>query len=96
MPSVFGLGVLLLLRPPRLWDTLRERPELLDATIEEILRYATVLQFGLLRVAREPLTLADQAIRPGDRVVLHLPTGTPAGSPTPTPSTRTTPTPPTT
>ncbi|WP_221890743.1 cytochrome P450 [Streptomyces sp. WAC01280] len=71
--NVLGLAVLLLLRPPRLWDTVRRRPELVDGVIEETLRYATVLQFGLLRVAREPLTLAGQPIGAGERVVLHLP-----------------------
>lgn len=71
--NVTGLAVLLLLRPPRLWDTVRARPELIDGVIEETLRYATVLQFGLLRVAREPLTIAGRPIRAGDRVVLHLP-----------------------
>ncbi|MFH8838319.1 cytochrome P450 [Streptomyces sp. NPDC017868] len=70
---MIGLAALLLLRPPRLWDTLVQRPDLVDGVIEETLRYATVLQFGLLRVAREPLTVAGQDIRPGDRVVLHLP-----------------------
>ncbi|WP_079195489.1 cytochrome P450 [Streptomyces acidiscabies] len=71
--NVTGLAVLLLLRPPRLWDTVRARPELIDGVIEETLRYATVLQFGLLRFAREPLTIAGRPIRADDRVVLHLP-----------------------
>lgn len=71
--NVIGLAVLLLLRPPRLWDTVRQRPELVDGVAEETLRYATVLQFGLLRVAREPLTIAGQSIAAGERVVLHLP-----------------------
>ncbi len=71
--NAIGLATLLLLRPPRLWDTVRHRPDLVDGVIEETLRHATVLQFGLLRVAREPLTLAGQPIQPGERVVLHLP-----------------------
>ncbi|MFI1801062.1 cytochrome P450 [Streptomyces sp. NPDC020379] len=71
--NVFGLAVLLLLRPPRLWDTVRQRPDLIDGVVDETLRYATVLQFGLLRVAREPLTIAGQPIAAGERVVLHLP-----------------------
>ncbi|MEV7782437.1 cytochrome P450 [Kitasatospora sp. NPDC088351] len=71
--NVIGLATLLLLRPPRLWDTVRRRPDLVDGVIEETLRHATVLQFGLLRVAREPLTLAGQPIAAGERVVLHLP-----------------------
>ena len=71
--NVLGLAVLLLLRPPRLWDTVRRRPDLIDGVVDETLRYATVLQFGLLRIAREPLTIAGQPIQAGDRVVLHLP-----------------------
>lgn len=71
--NVIGLATLLLLRPPRLWDAVRRRPDLVDGVIEETLRYATVLQFGLLRVAREPLTLAGAHIHTGERVVLHLP-----------------------
>ncbi|MFE7095151.1 cytochrome P450 [Streptomyces erythrochromogenes] len=68
-----AIAVLLLLRPPRLWDTVRRRPELIGPVIEETLRYATANQFGLLRIAREPLTIAGQPIATGERVVLHLP-----------------------
>ncbi|MEV6580891.1 cytochrome P450 [Streptomyces sp. NPDC051582] len=71
--NVTGLAVFHLLRPPRLWDALQQRPDLIDGVIEETLRIATVLQFGLLRVAAEPLTIAGRPIRAGDRVVLHLP-----------------------
>ncbi|MFF8805604.1 cytochrome P450 [Streptomyces omiyaensis] len=71
--NAIGLAVLLLLQPPRLWDKLVQRPDLIDGYIEETLRYATVLQFGLLRVAREPLAIGGQAIEAGERVVLHVP-----------------------
>ncbi|MFF7588070.1 cytochrome P450 [Kitasatospora purpeofusca] len=71
--NVIGLATLLLLRPPRLWDTVRHHPDLVDGVIEETLRFATVLQFGLLRVAREPLAVAGQTIQAAERVVLHLP-----------------------
>jgi len=71
--NTFSLAVLHLLRSPDLRQTLHRRPHLVDAFVEESLRCATVLQFGLLRVAREPLTIAGHSIQAGDRVVLHLP-----------------------
>ncbi|MEU4346163.1 cytochrome P450 [Streptomyces sp. NPDC023838] len=71
--NAFALTVLHLLRTPGLWHSLHNRPHLVDGVIEESLRHATVLQFGLLRVARQDLTIAGQTIKTGDRVVLHLP-----------------------
>ncbi|WP_369354762.1 cytochrome P450 [Streptomyces sp. cg2] len=71
--NAFALAVLHLLRAPGLWQALHHRPHLVDGVVEETLRHATVPQFGLLRVAREPLSIAGQPIQAGDRVVLHLP-----------------------
>ncbi|MEU3409481.1 cytochrome P450 [Streptomyces sp. NPDC006670] len=44
--NVIGLATLLMLRPPRLWDTVCRQPELVDGVVEETLRYATVLHSG--------------------------------------------------
>lgn len=42
-------------------------------TVEELLRYITVIQYGVDRVAREHIRLGGQEIKEGDRVVAFLP-----------------------
>lgn len=70
--NMIGLGTLTLLRTPGAWARLRAHPERVEAAVEELLRYLTILQFGLLRVSTEQLTLGGQTIEAGERVVLHL------------------------
>ncbi|WP_338897272.1 cytochrome P450 [Streptomyces sp. TG1A-60] len=71
--NMISLGILTLLRSPALWQGLRADPSLIENAIEELLRYHTILQFGLLRVARAALVIGGQRIEPGERVVLHMP-----------------------
>ena len=49
------------------------RPGLVDTAVEELLRYLTIIQFGLVRVATEDVTLHDRSIRAGEPVVLSVP-----------------------
>ncbi|AKT37971.1 cytochrome P450 [Chondromyces crocatus] len=70
--NMIGLGTLTLLRMPGVWAELCAHPERIDAAVEELLRYLTVPQFGLLRVATAPLTVGGQPIAAGEQVVLHL------------------------
>ncbi|GIG61689.1 cytochrome P450 [Longispora fulva] len=70
--NMIGLGTFTLLSQPERWAELRDRPELIDHAVEELLRYLTIVHFGLPRTAAAPLTIGDQAIAAGDPVLLHL------------------------
>ncbi|OEJ23332.1 hypothetical protein AR457_01055 [Streptomyces agglomeratus] len=71
--NMISLSILTLLRSPALWQRLQADTSLIDNAVEELLRYHTILQFGLLRIARETLAIGGQRIEPGERVVLHMP-----------------------
>lgn len=69
---MLSLGVFVLLEHPNQLAALRADPALLDGAIEELLRYLTIIQFGVTRIARADLTLGDQRILAGDVVVASL------------------------
>ncbi|TDD84481.1 cytochrome P450 [Actinomadura rubrisoli] len=71
--NMIALGLMTLLTWPGRWDLLRARPEMITNAVEELLRFHTILQFGLLRIARDRLRIGGQVVEPGERVVLHLP-----------------------
>jgi cytochrome P450 len=54
---------------PDQWQLLRTTPELADKAIEEVLRFDGPIR-AMARWAREPLTIGDQPIAQGDRVLL--------------------------
>ncbi len=54
---------------PDLWSTLKEQPGLIDAGIEETLRYDSPVQF-LMRKVGEPLRYYDQDIEVGAKVTV--------------------------
>ena len=54
---------------PDQWELLRERPELIDSAVEEIIRWATPVLY-MRRTATEDTELRGQAIRAGDKVVM--------------------------
>lgn len=64
-----GNGLLALLRHPPTQQRLRERPELIDSAVEEMLRYDSPLQM-FHRIAREPLTIGEVSFEAGDTVGL--------------------------
>jgi cytochrome P450 len=70
---MLGLGTLALLRHPAEMERLRADPGLIETAVEELLRYLTIIQFGLVRVATEDVTLHDRSIRAGEPVVLSVP-----------------------
>jgi cytochrome P450 len=70
--NMLALGTLALLRHPRQLDALRENPALFDHAIEELLRYLTIVQFGLVRTALEDLEVGGQWIRAGEPIVAAL------------------------
>ncbi|WP_236794624.1 cytochrome P450 [Amycolatopsis sp. GM8] len=70
---MISLGTLLLLRHPRYFAAVRDHDDRIDATIEEMLRYLSVVHSGIPRVAREDVTLGGERIEAGDWVVCSLP-----------------------
>lgn len=70
--SFIGNAVLALLRHPAELGTLRSRPELLPAAVDELLRYDGPFQRTALRVATEDVEIAGTAIRAGDAVVVAI------------------------
>lgn len=70
--NMLGLGSFALLLNPGQADALRADEELLDVAIEELLRYLTIVQFGLTRTAREDTEIAGQKIAAGETVVVSL------------------------
>jgi len=71
--NMLGLGTFALLSHSDQLARLRSDPGLVDNAVEELLRYLTIVQFGLVRVATEDVTLDGRAIRAGEPVVLSLP-----------------------
>lgn len=72
--NMFGLGTFALLRHPEQVEHLRGGESSVDYTVEELLRYLTILQFGLPRTALEDLQLDGQLIEAGESVTVSLPT----------------------
>jgi cytochrome P450 len=71
--NTIGLGVLALLRDPDQLRLVRDRPEGVEAAVEELLRFLSVVHSGVPRFANEDTELAGERIAAGDLVVLSLP-----------------------
>ena len=70
--NMIGLGTLLLLRHPDQLAQLRERPELVDGAVEELLRYLTIVRTGLPRLAVADTEVGGQVIRAGEGAIALL------------------------
>ncbi|MEU8827490.1 cytochrome P450 [Streptomyces sp. NPDC048636] len=70
--NMLGLGTYALLSHPAQAALVRERPELADHAVEELLRYLTIAQFGTIRIAREDVEIAGVRVRAGETVVASL------------------------
>jgi cytochrome P450 len=70
--NMIGLGTLVLLRHPDQLRQLRERPDLIDDTVEELLRYLTIVRTGLPRLATEDTEIGGQLIRAGEGAIAML------------------------
>lgn len=66
--NLLGSGVLALLEHPEQLERLREHPELMDAAVEEMLRYTSPVQLNAPRFALEDTELCGVFIRKGDAV----------------------------
>jgi cytochrome P450 len=67
--NMLGLGTLTLLRHPGQLAALRADPALLDHTVEELLRYLSIIQFGIPRIATEDVLVGGRWVRAGEPVV---------------------------
>jgi cytochrome P450 len=70
--NMLALGTLTLLRNPDQLALLRAGPALFDGAVEELLRYASIIQFGLLRVATDDVEVGGRWVRAGEPVVVAV------------------------
>lgn len=70
--AMMGLSTLTLLTHEEQREQLIQRPEKIGTAVEELMRYLTIVQFGLGRVAKEDLELAGAQIKKGDLVVVAM------------------------
>lgn len=73
--NMIALGTLCLLHHPDQWEALRADPSLMDTAVEELLRYLSVIQYGVRRTAVEDVEMGGQLIPAGSTVVASLPSG---------------------
>lgn len=70
--NMLGLGTLALLRNPEQLAALRGDPSLVDNTVEELMRYTSILQVGAIRTALEDVELDGHLVRAGDTLSLSI------------------------
>lgn len=70
--SMLALGTLVLLRDPENFARIRNEPGAVDAIVEELLRYLTVVQVAFPRFARHDQELFGQQVKKGDLVAVSL------------------------
>ncbi|MDH6123999.1 cytochrome P450 [Kitasatospora sp. GP82] len=70
--NMLALGTYTLLSHPGQLRALREHPEGIERAVEELLRYLTIVQFGIVRVAREDVEIGGRSIRAGETVLASL------------------------
>lgn len=73
--NMIGLGTLALLRHPdqsaRIRDT--DDPRVIAGAVDELLRYLSIAQDMVWRVATEDMTIGGQLVRAGDMLAVNLP-----------------------
>jgi cytochrome P450 len=67
--NMLGLSTLTLLQHPEQLTALRADPTLFDHAVEELLRYLSIVQFGVVRVATEDVQVGGRWIQAGEPVV---------------------------
>lgn len=73
--NMIALSTMCLLQNPGQLAALRADPSLMDGAVEELLRYLTIVQFGVRRTALEDLELNGRQIKEGSTVVASLASG---------------------
>ncbi|TCO60786.1 cytochrome P450 [Actinocrispum wychmicini] len=71
--NMLGLGTLTLLQHPRHLKAMRDDPDAVERTVEELLRYLTVVQYSPTRTPVADVEVEGQLIRAGEVVTLSLP-----------------------
>jgi cytochrome P450 len=72
--NMLGLGTLALLRHPEQLAIVRDDPERVDAAVEELLRWLTIVHTGTAKIATVDTEIAGQPIAEGELVMCALPT----------------------
>ncbi|MGI5499217.1 cytochrome P450 [Lentzea sp. CA-135723] len=73
--NMIGLSTLALLRQPDQLAALRADPGLAGTAVDEMLRYLSIVQFGVLRQATGDLTIGEETIKAGEWLVAALSAG---------------------
>lgn len=71
--NMLALGTYALLQHPGQLAALRADPELLDTAVEELLRYLSIIQLGVSRVATETMSVGGVTIPAGATVIIGTP-----------------------
>jgi len=69
---MIALGTLTLLQHPDEYTALRTNPDTAAGTVEELLRYLTIVHWGVRRVATADVEIGGQAIRAGEGAIALL------------------------
>jgi len=71
--NMIGMGALLLLRDAGLRAALAAQPAMVDAAVEEFLRYVSPVQFSPRRVALEDVEIGGMLVKKGEGLFMSLP-----------------------
>jgi cytochrome P450 len=73
--NMITLSTVALLRNPDQLEELRANPDLVPSAVDELLRYLSVVQFGLFRAITEDIPLGEETLRAGEWLVTSLAAG---------------------
>jgi cytochrome P450 len=71
--NMLGLGTLALLNHPDQLAIVRDEPERVDAAVEELLRWLSIVHSGTAKITTTAVEIAGQRIEAGEFVMLALP-----------------------
>ncbi|GGT32352.1 cytochrome P450 [Nonomuraea spiralis] len=71
--NMLSLGTLALLRNPEQLELLRKEPERIDATVEELLRWLSIVHSGTIKYTTTEVELGGRTIGAGEMVLCSLP-----------------------
>lgn len=71
--NMLGIGTLALLRNPEQLARLRDDPTIVDAAVDELVRYVCIPHHGEIRTATADVLVNGTMIRRGDQVLVSLP-----------------------